>query len=172
MSLRISHPRVRLVASLAAAAAVVFSLSACSVLDSIFPAQAQRDSDTAEVSEAGQADAFTLLVGDCYNDENLDATEVSEVPAVPCAEPHDNEVYYTFDIPDATYPGEDSILTQADAGCEGEFPNFIGMAYADSSIEYSYLYPSEGSWKDGDREVVCIVYSDTQTTGSLKGAAI
>ena len=32
--------------------------------------------------------------------------EVSEVPVVPCTEPHDSEVYFSYTIPDAdTFPG-------------------------------------------------------------------
>jgi hypothetical protein len=58
-----------------------------------------------EITEAGSLDAFQLQVGDCYNDQSTYETEVTRVPGVPCYEPHDNEVYATFDLSMSEYPG-------------------------------------------------------------------
>lgn len=153
------------------ALAAALSLSGCSIVQNILPAeQAERDDETQEVTSAGEADAFTLEIGDCFNDQS--SSEITTVPAVPCSDPHDNEAYYAFDIPDATYPGEDSVLAQADTACSTEFPNFVGIAYNDSVLDYSYLYPTESSWEQGDREVLCLVYDGSApTSGSLAGAA-
>jgi len=38
-----------------------------------------------------------------------DAFEVSSVAGVPCAEPHDNEVYAVFDVSVASYPEGDGM---------------------------------------------------------------
>jgi hypothetical protein len=163
------------IVSVLAATGVAFSLSACSVIEQIFPAQAQRDAETQEVSEAGDADAFSLIVGDCFNEEAAASetdTEVSSVPAVPCEVMHDFEVFHAFDLTDENYPGVDPISEQADAGCEAAFDTFIGTSYLDSALGYGYLYPSESSWQDGDREIVCYVYGAEQNTGSLAGSGL
>ena len=73
--------------------------------------QADRDDDGAIV-EAGNVSAFQIRVGDCFDDAGIfgegDAT-VSDVPALPCAEPHDNEVYAVFDVNLAKFPEGDEL---------------------------------------------------------------
>ena len=50
----------------------------------------------------GNVDAFQMRVGDCFDDTaelGMDeAGEVSSLPGVPCADPHDNEVFAVFDV--------------------------------------------------------------------------
>ena len=42
--------------------------------------------------------------------------------------------------------------------CLEAFDGFVGTPYVDSELDIYYLIPSEESWSDGDREVVCAVY--------------
>jgi hypothetical protein len=136
--------------------------------------QAVRDAGSGEVSEAGQLDVFTLSVGDCVDDTG--GSEVTEVPVVPCSDPHDNEVYYDFSIPDGdgSFPGDEAIQTAADEGCYAEFASFVGIAYEESTLDYSFYLPTQDSWeRGGDRIVSCIIYDGTlaKVTGTLAGAA-
>ncbi|WP_460801941.1 hypothetical protein [Microbacterium sp. GXF6406] len=62
---------------------------------------ATRDAATEEVTEAGDVSAFEMKVGDCFDDEGGEM--VTEVPAVPCADAHDNETYFIFDVEDGEY---------------------------------------------------------------------
>lgn len=63
------------------AALLALTLGGCSAITDLLGGQnVTRDSDTQEVTEAGDADVFSLQRGDCFNDES--ASEVSEVPAV------------------------------------------------------------------------------------------
>jgi hypothetical protein len=131
------------------------------------------DSDAASPpsTDAQNTDVFTIAVGDCLNDTT---GTVSEVPQVDCAVPHDFEVYYDFEVDgDGAYPGEDAITAEADSGCETAFPDFVGIDYESSALDYSYYYPTEESWTDAaDRLISCIITDpDVQTTGSLAGAA-
>jgi len=144
-------------------------LGGCSVLESIFPAQATRDSETQEIAEAGQQDVFEVAVGDCFNDDS--ASEISDIPAVPCSEPHDNEIYHLFDLPGDEFPTD--IDTQAEAGCYEQFAPFIGVEYdVSTDIDYFIIQPTAETWEVGDREVICSVYDiNGQTTGTLAGAA-
>jgi len=57
----------RTLTPLAAASLMIglFALTGCGVIDSVMPKdQAVRDDETSEVTEAGQADVFTVAVGD------------------------------------------------------------------------------------------------------------
>lgn len=130
-----------------------------------------RDGETQEVTESGDLDVFKLAVGDCFNDSG--STMVSEIPVVPCSDPHDYEVYYEVEMAPGDFPGDDAITTQAEADCTAQFATFIGLPYDQSSLYFSYLTPTQQSWDDADdRLIQCIVADqEAQTTGSLAGAA-
>lgn len=150
----------------------VIALGGCSAIQSLLGGETvARDADTQEVIEAGQADVFSLKVGDCFDDVNAD--EVTEVPAVPCGDPHDNEIYFEFTMPDGDYPGEDAVNAAADEQCAPQFDAFVGIAYADSVLDWFPFTPTEGSWTSGgDRVVQCVVWEpNTRVSGSLAGAA-
>jgi hypothetical protein len=169
----VSHPTPRLrVAVLAAVlSAGALALSGCTALSDLFPKEAARDTETQEISEAGETDVFSLAVGDCFNDQ--DAEEINSVEAIPCGDPHDYEAYFAFDLPDAdTYPGADSVSQAAQDGCIAEFTTFVGAPYENAApLDFNFLSPTEGSWGEGDREILCIVMDTEKTTGSLAGAA-
>lgn len=129
---------------------------------------AERNAD-GEIMTAGAVDAFEVQIGDCFDDEAFESTEVSEIPGVPCAEPHDNEVYATFDI-SGSWPGDEAVEEMAFQGCFDRFASAIGRPYEDSVIDYTAIYPSEGSWKRlDDREVICVGYhmEFEKLTGSI-----
>lgn len=170
----------------AALAVSVFALTGCAqitagVTDALNSA---RDAQTSEPgsgdsgnsgstgsSGATDVDVFSLRVGDCMNVEPFSGS-TETVPVVPCNEPHSDEIYDVFDIADGVYPGEDAVIDIADRGCYDSFAGFVGMAYEDSVLDFWNLYPTEGSWADGDREVLCVVWDPmSDTTGSLRGAA-
>lgn len=160
--------------TLAAAALLLLmgglALSACSSAGSDDSSDAKRDSETQEVTSAGDDDPFSMKVGDCFSKQT--GTQITSVPMVPCSEAHDNEVFHAFDIPDDSYPGKDSVVEQSEDGCMAEFEPFTGISYEESALNFTYMYPTEESWKAGDREVLCIIYEDdVQTTGSLAGTA-
>jgi hypothetical protein len=111
-----------------------------------------------EITAAGSVDAFEVQVGDCFDDEAFENPEISQLPAVPCSAPHDNEVYATFDLT-GEWPGDERVEELAFEGCHERFAGAIGKSYEDSVIDYTAIYPSEGSWKRGDdREVICVAY--------------
>ncbi len=145
------------------------ALSGCSIINGVFGGgQATRD-ESGEVIEGNDAtDVFTLLVGDCGNSPD-DSEVVSTIPTVPCDEPHDFEIYFSHIMSDVDYPGQDAIAAEGDEVCLGAFPDFIGIPYADSQYYYSYYFPTEGSWAEGDREILCFAYDQAgQITGSLE----
>ena len=154
-----------------AAAVLALGLGGCSALSGIFGQSAARDADSQEITAPGSADVFTLRVGDCFDDNS--ETEISDVPGVPCANPHDNEVYYTFQMPEGDYPGKAAITAAAEEGCVPQFESFIGISYSDSKLDWFPLTPLEDGWNSlNDREIVCAAYDpDGKVTGSLAGVA-
>ena len=157
-----------------AAVAVVIPLSGCSILRDLAGGQApqpERDETTQEIVEEGDADVFALMVGDCMNEVSEEL--VSEVPVVPCDQPHDEEVFFDLTLEGDEYPGDDVIQTQADDACLAQFEPFVGMAYDSSALGFYAYRPSQESWEQmDDRIVSCVIYDPAgQVTGTLAGAA-
>jgi hypothetical protein len=132
--------------------------------------------DRSEDGEAGTLSVYDLEVGDC-GDFPPDADLYLSVTVHPCDTPHDFEVYDVRDMPDgpdADYPGDDAVLGFADQGCLAAFEGYVGVAWDDSpDLTYTYLYPSEETWDEGDREVLCTlthVDEGTQLVGSKRDA--
>jgi hypothetical protein len=153
---------------LAAIAVVGFAFSGCAFGGG--PTGAP--SSTAGPSRgADDMTAEDLAVGDCLNDAELSGI-VTEVPVVPCSEPHDSEAYAEFDLPEGPYPGKDEINARGEAGCIEAFTAFVGIPFNASKLQYSFYLPTETSWPLGDRRILCEVYDPKkQTTGTLAGAA-
>jgi len=133
-----------------------------------------RDAESGEITESNEAvDVFSIRVGDCLNTSELaDTTELESVPVVPCAEPHEDEVYHAFDTAESEFPGLDALAAEADETCIAEFADFVGISWEASGLEYYPMYPSEGSWAGGDREIICVLYDPAgPVTGTLADAA-
>ena len=141
------------------AAALVVTLGACS-----FPLGGANQGGS-EVS------AFDLEAGLCFNDPGNEEEEVTSVSRVQCEQPHDNEVFAVFDYSGQgdEFPGQDALRGQADEECEARFEDYVGIPYEDSVLLATYLTPTEQTWAQGDREIVCYLYErDAQLTGSAK----
>jgi len=115
-------------------------------------------------------DVFSIAPGDCLNDADVTG-EVSAVPTVDCAEPHDSEAFYAEDLPDGDFPGSDEINASADTLCSQPFIDFVGKSYDESAYDYTWYSPTAESWGSGDREILCVAYADSleKMTGSIKG---
>lgn len=151
-------------------APVLLLVAACSGDD-----DAGRGED-GRITGAGSISVFDLQVGDCLKPDAEAEGELVEVHAVPCEEPHTQEVFalpeYEGENPDV-YPGEPEIRAFADAACLDAFEEYTGAAYLDSDLYFSYLHPSIDSWNEGDdRTIVCVVLSPgEETTGSVRAAS-
>ena len=130
--------------------------------------------DDGVITGAGTVDAFEVRVGDCFDDEAFESTEISDVPGIPCTEPHDNEVYAAFDLSGDKWLGDDRVQELAYQGCFDRFQQAIGKSYEESVYDFAPIYPSEGSWsRVNDREVLCVGYhmEFEKLTGSIIGSA-
>lgn len=105
----------------------------------------------------GSGNVFELKVGQCFDDpENMEV--VSDVEIVDCDEAHDNEVYALFDMPSGDFPGVSVVEEAALEGCYDAFEPYVGIDYASSVLDFSWLSPTPDSWENGDYEIVCIAY--------------
>lgn len=124
------------------------------------------------ISDTGAASVFSFRTGDCFDDPASEDTEVEELSAVPCSEPHDNEIYHTFDLPDGDYPGTDTIFDVAYEECLGDaFTAYVGIVWDESDLDVFPVTPTAASWGVGDRTVYCAAFNLdlSKLSGSVRG---
>lgn len=133
--------------------------------------EADRDS-TGAIVDAGSVDVFQIKVGDCFDDVNSE--EISSLPGVPCAEPHDNEAYASFNVTLSGYPEGDGMYEVAFESCLDQFETFVGRDYQSSTLDIYALYPTAEGWAQNDREVVCAVFDmeENKLVGSMRDSGI
>lgn len=170
-----------------AAAALALDIAWVAIVVATLPGLLQR---AAEVTSPGGArdrsgqivdestvDRRKLRVGDCLNDgqvSDLDdresTTVVGGVEAVPCTSSHRLEVFYVRELSGEEYPGEDTVVAQAQRMCGRAFPGFVGVSPRESRLDIYYYYPTSRSWRlQDDHQVVCLVSDPEQpSTSSLR----
>jgi len=129
--------------------------------------------DVGSITGSGPIWLEDLTVGDCiktYPDE-----EVALVPAVPCADPHEDEVYLVQDLDygdDAAFPGDDALEKEADKLCTDELASLSSAddrEYEDAGYEVTWVQPSEETWtEDGDRAVICLAETEIPRSGAMR----
>ncbi|MBU1588287.1 MAG: septum formation family protein [Actinobacteria bacterium] len=118
-----------------------------------------------------EVDVLDLAVGDCLDTHGKPGI-TRTVPVVDCALEHDSEAYAQVVLDDADFPGDDAVKTRAQTDCPEEFAAFAGIEYDASSLDYAYYFPTSGSWADGDRRILCLIFDPAgRVTGSLEGSA-
>lgn len=120
-----------------------------------------------EESSAQPDETFALPVGSCLDD--VAGGFITGDNVLDCAEPHTYEVFSSFLLDDGVFPGDEALQTEALDRCGAVFGDFVGIPYADSALDYSYVSPTEDTWAQGDREILCLIFDPVagQTTGSL-----
>lgn len=128
--------------------------------------------EAGEITETEGVDPNALQAGDCFNDPEPGAsTQVTELEAVPCDEPHDNEVFHVFDLDDGEFPGADEVKELGLAGCEPELERYVGATAQEAGLAIVPVTPTEQSWNElDDRTVLCALYKadGSEITGSLE----
>ena len=129
--------------------------------------------ESGAIVEAGMLDAFQVRLGDCFDDPDNQAGELTSLPGVPCSEPHDNEAYAVFDLTMESY-SEYEISDFSESACIDRFATYVGRDYESSVLDVVTMYPTQESWAQNDREVVCALYdmSGEKLVGSVKGSGI
>lgn len=109
---------------------------------------------------------FGLRQGDCI----ITSQNGTSPRRTPCSTPHDAEVFATFPLPGSTWPGQDAVQQEANAGCSSRLTGYLNPELA-ISLSQDYVYPGQVAWETGTRTVVCEVRATSgQLTQSVRGA--
>ena len=146
--------------------AVVTVLAVLLVRSGDEPSQASSEPARPAAVDSRSIDIYDLEVGDCSPAFDDDEEEVSRVEVVDCGEPHINEVYLIEELSAQDFPGEETLDKTAEGICYFAFETYVGMAYEDSDLGYSWFVPDEANW-DYDHEVVCYLESGDPIRGSV-----
>ena len=115
----------------------------------------------------GTVSATDIKVGDCLK-EIPGNSKVFTVDTIGCDETHAGEVFAVLMMPEGDFPGQSAINAYQNK-CEPALASYAPRAITDDSVKLYVLYPTEETWKQGDRAVTCVATLDPPRTGSLKG---
>ena len=128
----------------------------------IDPRGPNRDSN-GHVTRASDIAIEDLRVGDCGDEPGTDLTK--QLHIVPCEQPHVLEVAATFQLTGDTYPGEKTVKRQSIQGCLQRLRG-LEQLRGHAELRGGYIEPSGKTW-DVLKRVVCLVETDSPTTGSV-----
>jgi gamma-glutamylcyclotransferase (GGCT)/AIG2-like uncharacterized protein YtfP len=112
-----------------------------------FPRIDAWDSTLAEFGRETPVNA--LVLDDCFD---LSATAGMGI-TVNCEAPHQFKVYHRDLFTDAAFPGLPALETTAYTECSKWFEVHYGSTFDPQSTQL--YYPSEASWAEGDRVLIC-----------------
>jgi len=123
---------------------------------------------------------FDVEIGQCFTAQTEVRAELSELNAVACDQPHQQEAYakVAYVAPNggdsSIYPGDAALASFAKGACAEQFTDYVGVSYLDSRLFFTYLLPSARGWEQQeDRTVLCfITATDRQLTQSVKGSKL
>jgi hypothetical protein len=140
------------------------------------PGSTTESSPPPDTTATAGAEIPDLEVGDCIDTASTSGqTTLYRIPVVSCTTAHGGEIYAETTASDSlaesgAAPTQQALWDAADAYCYPEFARFVGMRWARSELLYWPIAPSEESWTQGDRRILCVVESENPVTGSLRGA--
>ena len=152
-------------------AAVAATLTTATILLAGCTALDTRAAPSPTPTGVPEVDVLDLRVGDCLDTHGKPGITAT-VPVVTCDLEHDSEAYSTITLDGEIYPGDDTVRSTAEQGCTSAFVEFAGINYEESTLDYAYYFPTQGSWAEGDRRILCLILDpDARVTGTLEGAA-
>jgi len=107
---------------------------------------------------------FQLRPGQCIN-FGPNGTAVAH--ALPCARPHDAEIYGVFSVAGRHWPGTAALSEQARQGCQRRLSGYLNPQLDPSGMTEFYVYPNPGAWAAGGRSILCEIRG---THGKLTGS--
>ena len=122
---------------------------------------------SASASSPLQTAYIDLRPGDCLQglgDDLIIAPLPDYFNVVSCTKQHIAEVFFAGNAwPLAMpFPGDNNIVSQADARCDTAFRAYDGIDNSQSAFTYESDSPNDFSWPNGDRGILCIAYESTQ----------
>lgn len=111
--------------------------------------------------------------GTCLDVPDDLPAEVTKLPVIDCSLEHTHEIYAVVEHDADVFPGLEALETFAQQACVREFEPYVGVSAFDSSLSFSYLLPTLGSWNDqDDQSVLCVLRNRdiAPLEGSMKDA--
>jgi hypothetical protein len=134
--------------------------------------QAERDEE-GDIADAGSLEVEELQVGDCFDQPSVGSPgqveQVFTVDAMPCSEPHDFEVFHTYELTGTELPSDDAVMSEAGDRCVAAFETYVGTSFEESELDFGIMWPTPESWGAGDRTVMCSL--QTMDGSKLEGSA-
>jgi hypothetical protein len=123
---------------------------------------------TASTAAGGDVKVQQLKTGQCLNGLE-ESSAIRNLPVVPCAQPHEGEVFAVFELADGDYPGDQAVAKLAEDGCVDRLETSAPKAADNPDLEIYFLHPTRSSWRLGDQGVTCVAMSSTgKVTGSIQ----
>jgi hypothetical protein len=152
--------------------AVLLTSSGCGWIKGLFGDDDKTKGDSVSV--------FDVQIGQCFTAQTDVRVELSELNAIACDQPHQQEAYAKIDYvapnggDSSIYPGDSALAAFAKGACAESFTDYVGVSYLDSRLFFTYLLPSARGWEqEEDRTVLCfITATDRQLTQSVKGSKL
>jgi hypothetical protein len=94
--------------------------------------------------------------------------DLSQLQPVGCDEAHTGEIVLIDDVFDGAaddYPGAAPLGLTGVPACVGGLEEYVGGSFDPAAVDVLALYPTESSWADGDRAVVCSAFVPEAGTG-------
>jgi len=114
------------------------------------------------------ATVFGLRPGQCFNSL---PNGIAGAHAVPCAQPHDGEIYGAFLVAGNDWPGSAALGSQARLGCQDRLASYLNPQLATNDLAEFYAYPNQGAWAAGEHSVICEIRgTQGRLTGSVRAS--
>jgi hypothetical protein len=114
------------------------------------------------VTRKGDVKVDKLRIGDCVENWST-STSINEVIVVPCTQPHNAEVFHTFDLEGKDYPGDGIVREQSTTTCLDKAKTAVKPDDL-KNAKVALLKPGAVSWKRGLHTVTCLT---VQNSGSI-----
>jgi hypothetical protein len=112
-----------------------------------------------------ESKVFSLKTGECFDPDGQSYTLIS------CNSPHVAEVFATFKLSGAKWPGDTALAAAASGGCATRLTDYLNPQLA-LSLTSAYVYPDATAWQGGTKTVICEVRAAKgNITGSVRGAS-
>lgn len=168
-----SHILIRRTAAAVAAAVALAACQGAPTSPSDNPGTSPSGTSATDRPAALETSIFDLETGDCFSID--DPGDISTIRVVPCDEPHVYEAFAVVEHPAGDgdpYPGDDATLEFSEAACRDEFASYVGVAYEESELYITSVYPSRATWSLGDRAIACTLRAEDESelSGSARGS--
>lgn len=106
--------------------------------------------DWEEVSDLDVVPGDCILSLSYYQDNGV-------MQKVDCSTPHEIEVVAEATNDSADFPGEDVLEAESEEFCTEAVTPFFDQVGDSASVNYNYMWPTEGTWDYGDRKYTCLM---------------